>query len=113
MRTAAGRSIDRDGAAVRFRERFHEAEAQPEPALRAAGVAAVETTENCFALGGRDTRAVVSDGDDDRVSLGPCGERYVTTGGCVFERVVEEVVDRLAEADGIGVEPRRTQADPA
>ena len=31
-RAAAGPIVDRDGTAVRFRDRFHKAETQPEPA---------------------------------------------------------------------------------
>src|SRR5688572_14016800 len=39
---AAGRIVDRDGAAVRFHDRLHHAETKSKPALRTTGIAAVQ-----------------------------------------------------------------------
>lgn len=103
---------DGHGAAVGLDNGFHETETEAEAALGAAAIAAIEAAPDRGPFGDGHAGSGVGHGDDDVVAgthgrdtqatFDYGGEGDGTAGGCVFEGVVDEVIDRLAEADRVG-----------
>ena len=91
---------------------FHETETEAEAALGAAAIAAIEAAPDRGPFGDGHAGSGVGHGDDDVVAgthgrdtqatFDYGGEGDGTAGGCVFEGVIDEVIDRLAEADRVG-----------
>lgn len=103
----ARQALDGDTAGMGFDDRFDEAKPEPEPALGAAFVAAVEAVPDSGLFIGGNADAVVLETDSaargGAVGLDP----DLSASGGVFESVIEEIGEDLADAQGIDVSRAR------
>src|SRR5690606_27618130 len=99
--SAFGGLVEGHAAAVGFHDGFHHAQAEAEATLGPAGVAAIKASENCLAFCCGDTGSVVGYSDDCIRPVATSGEGHGSACGSIFERVIEEVVYCLTEADGV------------
>src|SRR5256714_15658158 len=112
------RQLDREGGAA-ARRRLHQdtafhpldelaadvqAEAAAADAVRLRRVEAVELLEDPLVLLGRDAGSLVADRDRDRPLVRPDAHLGAAVARGVLDRILDQVVEHLAQAAGVGVD---------
>src|SRR5438270_3178579 len=105
---AAHAVADFERRAVAGRDLAHDGEAQPAAGARGAGHA-VEAFQNALALLGRDARAVILDFHERPPVARPGAHGNVAAARRVFDRVVDQVAERLAQEERVSADARRRE----
>ena len=101
-------------AAMQARDRRGEAQAKPGTRLRAALLQPHEALDDAAAVGFRNARSAVGDGEQNAVALGQCAHHdlgwcavdRLATRRRVFDGIVDQIGERLADQFAIAVERR-------
>src|SRR5262249_59169356 len=101
-RSTAGLALDRNRSAVRLDDGLHEAQAEPEAALGAAGAAAEQTIPDARQLIGGDAAAGVADVKSRAIAGAIDTDLDAAAGRRVLHSVVDEVGGHLLEPRAIG-----------